>query len=520
VTAAVARSDGTSGAGRSLLLVEDNAADAELVTILLQGTRYVVTPVDTIARAEALLVDRTFHVVLLDLHVPDAAPLEAVRRVSARSGGAAVLAITHSNADLAMDCLSAGLQDFIRKSGMTTATLVRALDHAEVRARASEVARRLELAERRATLGAIASYVGHEINNQVSLILSGLELASNDLRSIRSFLGGEQLRVVDQVLGYIDDRIETAERCGNIVRQLKLLGTPQESAAPIAHVAAVVQRCVRTMDPLLSRNAHVALDLEPCPPAAIEEHKLAQVLVNLLRNAAEAIEGASEHRITVRLREVAGQVVVAVSDTGPGIPAERMASLFRPFYSSKPGGTGVGLAVCAEIVAAAGGRITAESPSGAGATFSVTLPRARGATPPARKAPISDAPPRRLRVLFVEDDATLRRSVTMLLRRHHEVLEARDGREALEILAKPPPPDVIVCDLMMRGMDGVELYEIVCRDHPQLRNRFAFLTGGAFTDAARKLVDSQQVVVLQKPCSYRTLSAEIVRLGQGAPPDA
>lgn len=519
MSAAIAAGDGTIAAARSLLLVEDNAADTELVTVLLQGTRYVVTPVDTIARAELALADRTFHVVLLDLHVPDAAPLEAVRRVSARSGGAAVLAITHSNADLAMDCLSAGLQDFIRKSGMTTATLVRALDHAEVRARAAEVARRLELAERRATLGAIASYVGHEINNQVSLILSGLELASNDLRSIRSYLGGDQLRVVEQVLGYLDDRIEAAERCGNIVRQLKLLGTPQDSAAPIAHVAAVVQRCVRTMDPMLSRNALVSLDLASCPPAAIEEHKLAQVLVNLLRNAAEAVEGAKEHRIAVRLREVGGQVVVSVSDTGPGVPPDRMSSLFRPFFSSKAGGTGVGLAVCAEIVTAAGGRITAESPSGAGATFTVTLPRARGATPPARRAPISDPPPRRLRVLFVEDDGMLRRSVTMLLRRHHEVLEARDGREALEMLATPPPPDVIVCDLMMRGMDGVELYETICKDHPKLRSRFAFLTGGAFTDAARQLVDSQQVVVIQKPCTYRTLSAEIVRLGQGSPPE-
>jgi CheY-like chemotaxis protein len=79
---------------------------------------------------------------------------------------------------------------------------------------------------------------------------------------------------------------------------------------------------------------------------------------------------------------------------------------------------------------------------------------------------------------------------------------------------------VIVCDLMMRGMDGVALYEAVCADHPQLAGRFAFLTGGAFTEAAKALVDSQRVVVLQKPCSYRTLSAEIVRLGQSAPPEA
>src|SRR5262249_14601920 len=142
------------------------------------------------------------------------------------------------------------------------------------------------------------------------------------------------------------------QRSGAIVGQLRLLGGGQGSVGASCDAAIVIERCLGSMQAMLKRNALVAVDLGPCRRVAIEEHKLTQVLVNLLRNAAEALEGSNGGRIAIALREEADQARIIVSDSGPGIPADRRATLFRPFLSSKPGGTGVGLAICAEITAA------------------------------------------------------------------------------------------------------------------------------------------------------------------------
>jgi signal transduction histidine kinase len=508
-----------SSGTRKLLLVEDNEADVELITLLLAGSRYDVTAVGSVAGAEAALAGEMFELVLLDLHLPDCGPQEAVRRLVARTGaGSAVLAITHGDAEIAQEALEAGLQDFIRKGGLSTSTLVRALDHADIRARAAEVGRRLEIAERLATLGALAAYVGHEVNNQVALILAGLEQAALDLQSLRDQVPAELQGTIATAMANLEEKAAVAVRCGAVLEQLKLLESPIHGSPAATDVGALVDRCVRTMGVLLRGKGAVSLDLAPCGMARIEEHKLAQVLLNLLRNAAEALQaadattpGGKPALITVSLRETNSQVVMTVSDTGPGIPPDRRATLFRPFFSSKPRGTGMGLAIAAEIVAAAGGIISEDSAPGQGATFTIKLPRAR---PPAARAlvPASNAP-RRYRVLFVEDDPGLRRAVGSLLRRHHDVIDAADGEEALAILASSKDIEVILCDLMMRGIDGLGVYEAVCRDHVELRSRFAFLTGGAFTEDAKKIIASGQVPVLQKPCTIQQICATVATLG-------
>jgi signal transduction histidine kinase len=515
VSAAVSAS---SSGTRKLLLVEDNEADVELITLLLAGSRYDVTAVGSVASAEAALAGERFELVLLDLHLPDCGPQEAVRRLIARTSGGAVIAITHGETDMAHEALEAGLQDFIRKGGLSTSALVRALDHADIRARAAEVGRRLEIAERLATLGALAAYVGHEVNNQVALILAGLEQATLDLRSLHEQLTPELQAAAAAIGANLEEKTAAAIRCGAVLQQLKLLETPIPGSPVATDVGALVERCVRTLGVLLRGNGAVSLDLAPCGAARIEEHRLAQVILNLLRNAAEALQGGDTTAaagkpalITVRVRETNTQVVVTVSDTGPGIPPDRRATLFKPFFSSKPRGTGMGLAIAAEIVAAAGGAISEDSAPGQGAIFTLKLPRAR---PPAAPALVSaGSPARRYRVLFVEDDPGLRRAVGSLLRRHHDVIEAADGEEAIAILASSAGIEVILCDLMMRGIDGLGVYEAVCRDHVELRPRFAFVTGGAFTEDAKRIISSGQVPVLQKPCTLQQICATVATLG-------
>jgi CheY-like chemotaxis protein len=109
---------------------------------------------------------------------------------------------------------------------------------------------------------------------------------------------------------------------------------------------------------------------------------------------------------------------------------------------------------------------------------------------------------------MVDDDPGLRVALGALMRRHHDVVCVGSGREALDLLVDPTTPiDFVLCDLMMPGLDGTSVYNTLKRERPELTKRFALLTGGAFTPAAKALVDSGEVAVLFKPCGYRDVLA-------------
>ncbi|NUP06575.1 MAG: response regulator [Polyangiaceae bacterium] len=502
---------------RAVLFIEDNTADVEYVRALLAGTAYVVTAAQTLADAEQCLREKDFNVVMLDLHLPDSAPLDAVGRVLRFVGCAPVVALTQLGDSLAYECLHAGLQDFIPKAGLTSAHLVRALDHAIVRARGAEMARRLELAERRATLGSIASYVAHEIRNQCSLLLAGSESMADSLVALRIEHSDEREGAIENAASTLEECQRTIGRIATIVEQLQVLGAAKgRDVAARADVASLVERTIATMRNRLRQSALLSLDLQPCSPAAIDEHRLAQVLVNLLRNAAEATEGdPMKQRITICLSETREHVVLEISDTGRGIAPEDQPHVFRPFFSTKTNGTGVGLAVSAEIIAAAEGDLTVASKLGVGTTFTVKLPRA--AAPLRPKAPAAAPSDKgRLRILMIDDDARLLGALSLLVRGRHDVVEATSGAEALQLLSRDCRFDIILCDLMMPGMDGGAVYAAVARQYPSLAPRFALLTGGAFTTNAQAIIESGDVVVLTKPCSRSDLLATIHRLASAS----
>jgi C4-dicarboxylate-specific signal transduction histidine kinase len=129
----------------------------------------------------------------------------------------------------------------------------------------------------------------------------------------------------------------------------------------------------------IRKRALLVTDFVSVPPVLASESRLGQVFLNLLINAAQAVEGPPEaNEIRVTVRHEAGQVVVTVSDTGPGIATAVMGQLFTPFFTTKPVGvgTGLGLSICRRIVAEFCGEISAENRSARGATFRVALPAA------------------------------------------------------------------------------------------------------------------------------------------------
>jgi len=248
-----------------------------------------------------------------------------------------------------------------------------------------------------------------------------------------------------------------------------------------------------------------------------DEGKLGQVFLNILKNAADALPvgHVDSHQITISTRTEGSYVVVEVSDTGPGVPSKIASRIFDPFFTTKPVGEGVGLglSLCHGIIGALGGTIELVQGTDVGATFRVRLPVAApeksGRGP--RRTPSSplNRPILGGRVLVVDDERLMRRSIKRTLV-GHDVTTAENGREALELCAKQGEDfDVILCDLMMPEVSGMELYERLKDARPELLPRLVFMTGGAFTPESRQFLDRIENTHLQKPFDVKSLRALI-----------
>jgi PAS domain S-box-containing protein len=227
--------------------------------------------------------------------------------------------------------------------------------------------RRLLAAERLATAGQVAAGVAHEIGAPLTAIAMTVE---HMLRQrCASCAGADQMRILQT----------QTDRIARLARQLVDLAKPAaltRGPVGLAEVAAMASSLVRSQ--FDQRGARIVLDVAPdLPTVRGDAAQLQQVLLNLLFNAIRVIpEGSGEVRIAGRQRE-AGTVEITVRDNGPGIPPEDLPLLFTPFFS-RSGGTGLGLALAAQIVQAHGGTLDADSPPGSGALFTITLPVADG----------------------------------------------------------------------------------------------------------------------------------------------
>jgi anti-sigma regulatory factor (Ser/Thr protein kinase) len=142
------------------------------------------------------------------------------------------------------------------------------------------------------------------------------------------------------------------------------------------NIGAIVSSVMEMSRGELARaGVEVAVDVAPgLPDVAADEAQLRQALINLIRNAREAMSGPGARRLEVSVREAGGWITIAIHDTGPGIGAADMGKIFDPFFSTKERGTGLGLALVQQILVDHGGQIEVASPPGAGTTFTLTLP--------------------------------------------------------------------------------------------------------------------------------------------------
>jgi signal transduction histidine kinase len=409
------------------------------------------------------------------------------------------------------------------------------------RKRAEELQRRLHHADRLASIGQLASGVAHEINNPAGFILGNLEVLDEHLLMVEragariahaaqardlpaiSRLRSDLDTVMREMHGMLADSMAGVERIARIVKTLSSFARSDHGEIEPVDVNEVVETACKITYNEIRHRAVLDKDLAPLPQIVADPGKLVQVFTNLLINAAQAIApGAAErNRVRVVSRVCDDHITVRIEDTGCGIPAENLERIFEPFFTTKVRGlgTGLGLPLSSDIVRKHGGQMHVSSTVNLGTVFEIMLPLETGMVLPAPPPPAPPPPPpppetRRARVLVVDDESMLLDTFRRMLRRDHDVVMVDGGTRAVAELERNPAFDVVICDLMMPDLDGMQLYRILCERWPALRARVIFCSGGAFAAGAREFLERarSEHVIIEKPVKRDDVLAAVRRV--------
>jgi signal transduction histidine kinase len=376
-----------------------------------------------------------------------------------------------------------------------------------------ELRLQLERSERLASVGQLAASVAHEINNPLAYVIANLELLQ---REIKRRADPEQGKRYSTHLEYA---LEGAQRVARIVADLGAFSRKDtvQLARP-TDLNDAVRSALSMAHPQLKHRAEVHTDFGNLPAAHGDSGRLCQVFLNLFVNAAHAMkEGhVQENSLTVRTFVSEGRAVVEVRDTGEGIPADIRSRVFEPFFTTKKSGegSGLGLYVCRNIVQSFGGDITLEPNEGRGTLARVWVPLWRRSELPPRPLP-STALEAHLhaRVLVVDDEPFVLRSLEDMLGEQHEVVSCSSGEGAKALLSKDPRFDVILCDVMMQNGTGPELLVWLRVEHPELAQRVVFMTGGG-AGALASVQGDAPLRVITKPFALEDVLMQVAAVVQ------
>ncbi len=378
---------------------------------------------------------------------------------------------------------------------------------------------RLAQNDRMASIGLLAAGVTHEINNPMSFVYANLELLAEALPA--------QLDANDEVQGELleatEDALAGAVRVCGILETLRTFARVDDGQPTHVMLDEVLEVALGMTHNQLKHHARVERDLGAPPAVFANQGCLAQVFINLLINAGQAYEESSIEANVIRVRSFseAGWTIAEIEDNGRGIESDAIERLFEPFYTTKAigEGSGLGLSICQQIVKDYGGEIEVESAPGEGARFRVRLPQAASGEIGVVRALAARPATRRARVLVIDDEAAVRTIVRRVLGKSHEVVCAEGGLAARELLERDDRFDVLLCDLMMPELSGVELFQWIRCERPALAARVVFMTGGVFTAAARALFSKVSNQRLDKPFTKaQLLDAVATRLAHDDDP--
>ena len=345
-------------------------------------------------------------------------------------------------------------------------------------------------AEKVTAVGSLIAGIAHELNNPLTVVLGFSEdlLRKSIPQPIRDDI--RQIR-------------HSGSRCRDIVRGLLLFVRRQSVALRKVALNRAVEEALAFLEYRIVKGEDIRLEVDldrDSPQVAADFHRVQQVVINLLSNAAEALSGRSGPRIIrLRTRRLPGRAVLEVEDTGPGVPQEHRAKLFQPFFTTKPKdkGTGLGLSISARIVGEFGGELSYDAAPEGGARFIASFPSCAAELPPAVDSASLPAPVPGRRVLLVDDEPDVLEVMSrMCLNDGLEIETTGSYAEALRRL-KPGRFDLVIADVEMGAFKGTDLLEEAktlgaC-------TRFLFVTGDIFNRTLSERIAKLDAPYLVKP---------------------
>jgi len=371
-----------------------------------------------------------------------------------------------------------------------------------------ELQQRLLLSERMSAIGTLTASIIHEIRNPLTFVWSHL-----------CSLRGVSTKLPDEAAEWIGEAYEGVDRIRVISREITELSHGGDAAETgVVDLKQVLESAIRMAEPEVQHRASIIREYEDGTLYTRgSKTRIGQVFLNLIVNAAQAIEPGdlSRNTITVRARSIENdRVCIEVQDTGPGIPAQLLRRVFDPFVTTKLAGrgTGLGLSICRRIVDSLEGTIEIQSHPGQGTVVRVVLKRAARSpvplsAPPPSTTAVRLASGRSLSVLVVDDEPVIARLIQKALV-GHQVTIAHDGRQAVALMGEHPY-DVILCDLIMPEMTGMDVYRAAFQRATPMHERIVFMTGGAFTQRARDFLQSVPNLRIEKPFDLAHLERTI-----------
>lgn len=377
---------------------------------------------------------------------------------------------------------------------------------------ARRMEQRVMQTEKLTSLGLLTSGIAHELNNRLTPILGFADL-------INAQRLGEKDRKRLSII------IDAANSSRSILDSLLKFSRNKPPEKSVFDMRDIIRRVLSLYAPTVKKRG-IRLVCDEGPEALFvkaDMNCMEQVLVNFINNAIDAI---GDRKGTIRIKSAlnTGSVDVAIEDTGPGIPEEIITRVFDPFFTTKTRdkGTGLGLSICYGIVSDHRGEISLEN-TGRGALARVRIPamipeshegpEAADEGEPAGSCEVRE-PARRPVIMVVEDEEDLQELMVDTLSPYYEVKTFDNGRHAFDGLHERQW-ELIISDLRMPVMDGMELYRAVVKIQPRLKKKFLFITGDTYDHQVKEFLESTGAVFLRKPFRIKDLRDEVCRRVNG-----
>ena len=410
--------------GDRILVVDDEEPVRNLFAVCL-SEQYDCTTAGSANEALERLAEDTYALVISDVMMPGRNGIELLREITSRYPETAVIMVSGvDRSQRVRDALSLGAADYLIKPCELDVLMIaveRALErrrlqctakkykadiekqNKELALRAAELQRlqaQIIHSEKMASVGQLAAGIAHELNNPAGFIYGNMDNLKDLLAGVQDLLIAYENvdlpgnlaplvkaikirinydKLMDDLDSIVSDCCEGAERIRDVVQNLRLFSRLDEAELKQVDLHEGIDSTIRLLSQYYT-SGRVVLhrDYADLPLVSCYASQLNQVWMNLLGNAAQAVSGKGEVRITTSLE--ANWAVIAIRDSGCGIPQDLLPRIFDPFFTTKPvgEGTGLGLSISYGIIERHGGTLTVESTAGSGTTFTVRIPTALG----------------------------------------------------------------------------------------------------------------------------------------------